>query len=246
MSNRTMSRMTAAGVAAVAGLAVLAPAVANAAAGPGPAAVTQSSVQQPAHLTVASYKAYLKKNWKKGGRETAVAFAKLTPARQAQFLRHLEDRKVYAAFLKQVKGNFELPLHVVDPYNKDVVFVTDVTAHVAKDKAGTLTVRFSVSERVFGIPVTTETITVKGATKGQDKSKKAVAIAKLQNVNAAVSITAGPTRAASKGVITRGSVTWTAKPQVQAFGKKKLVKDQDAAAAITKATRTFEASLSNE
>ncbi|MGV9243086.1 hypothetical protein [Streptomyces sp. NPDC003710] len=245
MSNRTMGRMAAA-VATAAGIAVLAPAAAQAQPARTDTVVSvQAAAQKPAHLTVGSYKAYLKKNWAKGGRETAAKFAELTPTQQRKFLRHLEDRKVYEALRNQVKGGFGRSLHIVDPYNEDVEFVTDVTARIAKDDAGTLTVRFSVSERIFGIPVTTETVTVKGATQGEDRSKKAVTKAHLKNVNAAIAITAGPTRAASKGAVTRGSVTWTAKPQVRAFGAKKVVKEQGAAAVVVKTNRSFVASLAN-
>ncbi|MEU6369600.1 hypothetical protein ABZ876_28675 [Streptomyces sp. NPDC046931] len=236
----------AATVATAAGVAVLAPAAAQAQPARTDTVVSvRATAQKPAHLTVGSYQAYLKRNWAKGGRDTAVKFAGLTPRQQRKFLRHLENRDVYEALRNQVKGSFGMPLHTVAPYDKDIAFVTDVTTRIAKDDAGTLTVRFSVSERIFNIPVTTETITVKGATQGEGKSKKAVTTAELKNVNAAVAITAGPARAASKGAVTRGSVTWTAKPQVKAFGAKKVVKEQGAAAVAVKTNRYFAASLTN-
>lgn len=161
MHNRTMGRLTATAAAAVAGLAVLSPTVSQAAVPGAPDAVqADAAAELPAELTVAGYKTYLKKNWDKGGRETTARFARLTTAQQKKFVKYLEDRKVHSALKDQVKGNFGRPLHVVDPCNADVTFVTDVTATVAKDKNATAPLRFSVSERIYGIPVTTETLTV--------------------------------------------------------------------------------------
>ncbi|MEU2107825.1 hypothetical protein [Streptomyces sp. NPDC019507] len=244
MHNRTMGRLTATAAAAVAGLAVLSPTVSQAAVPGAPAAVqADAAAELPAKLTVAGYKTYLKKNWDKGGRETTARFARLTPAQQKKFVRYLEDRKVYSALKDQVKGNFGRPLHVVDPYNADVTFVTDVTATLAKDKNATATLRFSVSQRIYGIPVTTETLTVKRATKGA--VRKTAATASVRNVNAAIAVKAGVVQAATKGAVTKAEVAWTAKPLVKAFGRKAFVKDQSVSAAITKTGKYFTGKLTN-
>ncbi|MFI5690059.1 hypothetical protein [Streptomyces sp. NPDC051636] len=59
-----------------------------------------------------------------------------------------------------------------------------------------------------------------------------MAQAKIQNLNAAIAITSSGVKGVSKGVITNGYAVWTATPQVKAFGKKKIVKDHVAQAAI--------------
>lgn len=249
MTSRTLGRSTAAvfaTAATAAALAALAPAAQAAPAGHSTGTVAQAAAARtPAHLTVEGYKAYLKKNWKNGGRETTTAFKKLTPAQQKKFLRYLEDRKIYTALHDTVKGNIGHRLHVTDRYNQDVKLVTDVTSGIAKDKAATATLSFSVSERVYGIPVTTETVTVTFQTRGHAKNKNAHAKATLKNVNAAVAVKASKVKAVSKGVVTNGSAVWTATPQVKAFGTKKIVKDHLAQAATTKSGNYFNGRLSN-
>jgi hypothetical protein len=246
VTDRILGR-TATVIAAAAALAALAPVAQALPAGHQNGAVTQTAAARlPAGLTVGGYKTYLKKNWANGGRETAAAFNKLTPAQQKKFLRHLENRKIHAALQDTVKGNFGRRLHITDAYNKDVKFVTDVTSRIGKDKFGTATLSFSVSERIFNIPVTTETVTVTFETRGHAKNKNAHAKATLQNVNAAVAVKASHVKAVSKGVVTNGTAVWTATPQVKAFGAKKIVKNHLAKAAITKTGNYFNGTLGNQ
>ncbi|MCD9901276.1 hypothetical protein LUR56_17605 [Streptomyces sp. MT29] len=61
--------------------------------------------------------------------------------------------------MDQAKGNVGRKLKVVDPYNQDITFVTEVTAKTLKGKS-TKQVSFTVTETIFGIPVTSETLNV--------------------------------------------------------------------------------------
>ncbi|MGW0835026.1 hypothetical protein [Streptomyces prunicolor] len=244
MINRTLSRGTIAALATATAVAVLTPAAQAAPAAARTAPVAHTAAALPAHLTVDGYQAYLKKNWAKGGRETSAAFKKLTPAQRKKFLLHLEDRKIYLALRNTVKGNIGHRLHIVNSYSQDVQLVTDVTSRIAGDKAATATLTFSVSERIYGIPVTTEAVTVSFETRGSAKNKNAHAKVTLKNVNAAIAVKASKPKAVAKGAITNGSTVWTATPQVRAFGKK-LVKDQLIQSAVTKSGKTFNGRLAN-
>jgi hypothetical protein len=244
MINRTLSRGTIAALATATAVAVLAPAAQAVTAAAPTAPVAHTAAVLPAHLTVDGYQAYLKKNWAKGGRETSAAFKKLTPAQRKKFLLHLEDRKIYLALRNTVKGNVGHRLHIVNSYNQDVQLVTDVTSRIAGDKVATATLNFTVSERIYGITVTTETVTVSFETRGHAKNKNAHAKVTLKNVNAAIAVKASKPKAVAKGAITNGSTVWTATPQVRAFGKK-VVKDQLIQSAVTKTGKTFSARLTN-
>ncbi|MFG2780929.1 hypothetical protein ACGFY7_24130 [Streptomyces prunicolor] len=244
MINRTLSRGTIAALATATAVAVLSPAAQAAPAAARTAPVAHTAAALPAHLTVDGYQAYLKKNWAKGGRETSAAFKKLTPAQKKKFLLHLEDRKIYLALHNTVKGNVGHRLHTVNNYNQDVQLVTDVTSRIAGDKVATATLNFTATERIYGIPVTTETVTVSFETRGHAKNKNAHAKVTLKNVNAAIALKASKPTAVSKGTITNGATVWTATPQVRAFGKK-VVKDQLIQAAITKTGKFFNARLTN-
>lgn len=202
MHNRTMGRLTATAAAAVAGLAVLSPTVSQAAVPGAPDAVqADAAAELPAELTIAGYKTYLKKNWDKGGRETTARFARLTPAQQKKFVKYLEDRKVHSALKDQVKGNFGRPLHVVDPCNADVTFVTDVTATVAKDKNATAPPALLGVRAHLRHPGDHRDPHGQRATKGA--VRKTVATASVKNVNAAIAVKAGPVAAATKGASRR-------------------------------------------
>lgn len=244
MIHRTLSRSTIAALATATAVAVLSPAAQAVTAGEHTAAVVHTAGVS-AHLTVDGYQAYLKKNPQNGGRETSVAFKKLTPAQQKKFLLHLEDSKIYLALRNTVKGNIGHRLHATNTFKQDVQLITDVTSRVAGDKNATATLNFTATERIYGIPVTTETVTLTFETRGSAKNKNAHAKVTLKNVNAAIAVKASKPTAVSKGTITNGATVWTATPQVGAFGTKKVVKDQLIQAAVTKTGKFFNARLTN-
>ncbi|MFJ9409212.1 hypothetical protein [Streptomyces sp. NPDC101393] len=228
MLTRTTSRLASAGIATIAGLAVLAPAA--------HALDSAAAGKQPAKLTVAGYTKYLKAKQTPEARKTLKKFNALPKAKKSRFVRYLQDRDVYRALIDTTKGRIGGPLHIVDPYNKDVRFVTDVTSHAAKDKGRTTSVRFTVTEQIYRIPVTSETIRLRYQAK--KPGKKVAATAKLTNVNAALSIKHG--RVTAKGGPATARTTWHASPRVASFGKK-VVKTQS----VASAAGTWKAQLGN-
>ncbi|MFD8466608.1 hypothetical protein ACFV10_16040 [Streptomyces cyaneofuscatus] len=62
--------------------------------------------------------------------------------------------------MDQAKGSVGRKLKVVDPYNQDIKFVTEVTAKTLKGKS-TKQASFTVTETIFGIPVTSETLNLR-------------------------------------------------------------------------------------
>ncbi|MGW0735112.1 hypothetical protein [Streptomyces sp. NPDC002851] len=249
---RISRRLSSTAIAGVASIAVLAPAgsaFADSHVAAKPAAVQAADAQAakkiPAKLTPGSYKKYLKNQRTPQARITLKAFNRLSASKQKRFVKHLQNRNIYKALTNRVKGQLNQPKHVVDPYNKDVKFVTDVKSVTIKDGRGTTRTTFSVSERIYNIPVTTETVTVKFATIGKKQVLgKVTANAKVNNVNAAIAITAGPVKASVNGTVRTGKVAFTATPQVKAFGRK-VVKDDRLSVNYTKKAKTFLGSLTN-
>ncbi|MEV5126966.1 hypothetical protein AB0K49_29870 [Streptomyces decoyicus] len=217
MLTRPARRLSTAALAAVAGLAVLTP-MAH-------AADADAAAKKPAKVTVAGYTKYLQTQKTPAAKKTLKKFSALNKAQKARFVKHLNNRYIYEALTDQVKGSIGRPLYVVDPYNKDVRFITDVTSKVGKDKNHTTTVSFTMTEEIFKIPVTSERIKLTFQRTGKP-GKKATAAAKATNVNAAINIKAG--RVAVKG--NAAKISWAATPRVKAFGKK-LAKTQSVASA---------------
>lgn len=207
MLTSTTGRLTSAAIAAAAGLAVLAPAAANAA----PAA----PAAKPAKLTVPAYTSYLQHQAAKSpaAKKVFKQYLGLSQSQKATLVANLQDHAVYAALKAKAWGKIR-NIHTVDQYNKSVSFVTDVTFRTVKDKVRTTTATFTVTEKIFQIPVTTETVTLTYQTAG--KATKLKATAKVTNLNAAIAITAS-------GQATRGKETHVnivAVPTVKSFGSK--------------------------
>lgn len=220
-------RLTSAAVATVAGLAVLAPAA---------HAVEQGPAKPAAKLTVAGYTKYLQTQKSPEAKLALKKFLKLNKGQKAVFVKDLQDRRIYRALLGQARGPIGTPVSITDPYNKEVRFVTNVSSTVAKDKNRTTTVRFTVTEEIFKIPVTSETLTFRYAAAG-DGPRKTIGSAKVTNVNAAIAIKNNP-RVNIKGDYAQ--TRWVATPQVKSFGKA-VVKQQD----ILGNKATFRAFLGN-
>lgn len=146
--------------------------------------------------------------------QTLKRFLGLSKGQQAVFVKDLQDRKIYKALLGKVAAPVGRPVSITDPYNKEVRFVTKASSSVAKDKNRTTTVSFTVTQEIFRIPVTSETLTVSYPTAGNGP-KRTKASAKVTNVNAAIAIKPG--RVSVKGL--GASTSWAAVPQVKSFGK---------------------------
>ncbi|WP_455358360.1 hypothetical protein [Streptomyces sp. SYSU K21746] len=207
---RTSLRLTAASIAAAAGLAVVSPA---ATAAPAPNKI-------PGKLTVNSYTAYLKTQKIPEAKRTLAKFNKLNAKQKAQFVAYLQDRRIYLALIDQVKGTIGKPLRVVDPYNTDVKFVTEVTSQTGTDDNRTTKVTFKVTETIFSIPVTSETIGLTYTRASKKSSPRIVSgTANVTNVNGAIKI-------APQGKITTklngaasAEISWKATGLVESFGK---------------------------
>ena len=228
MLTRYTGRIATGAIAVAAGLAVLSPMAHAADPAAGPA--------KPAKLTVASYTKYLKTQNTPEAKQTLKKFGALNNKQKAVFLKDLQDRKIYKALLGAANGKVGKPVNITDRYNKDVSFVIKGSSFVAKDKKRTVTARFSVTEKIFNIPVTTETISISVPTAGKGP-RLASAKAEVKNVNAAIKITNN--RVSVKG---RAAQTfWTATPQVSSFGKKPVFKKEH----ILAGNVTFRASLTD-
>ncbi|WP_310724342.1 hypothetical protein [Streptomyces sp. N2A] len=229
MPTRTASRRLAAAAIAVGASAAILTPTAHA------ADASEVVAKKPAKLSVASYQAYLKKQKTPEAKKALKGFSALTKGQQATFVQDLQNRKIYEALLGQVEGRIGQPRTVIDPHNSEVRFVTKASTAVGKDKRRTTTVRFTVTEEIFKIPVTAETISISYPTAGNGP-KRATATAKVANVNAAIAVTHN--RVSVKGY---GAQTyWSAEPQVASFGKAAYKKEHVLGSKVT-----YRASLTN-
>ncbi|MBT2487459.1 hypothetical protein J7E96_02665 [Streptomyces sp. ISL-96] len=236
-------RLAASAVAGAAALAVLAPTTSamDANAQPSNNQAVQAEAQPvAAQLTVKSYTAYLKQQKTPEAKKALNAFTKLPTSKQARFVKYLQDRDIYKALIDQARGNIDRRLKVVDPYNKDVTFITEVTAGKTAMGKSTKQVSFTVTETIFGIPVTSETLNLryeifKGKVSGTPRASS-----EIKNVNAAIRITKGKVARTGHTGVATASTVWKAVPRVQSFGK-----GVDKVQEITADTRTWKAKLAN-
>ncbi|MEW2259757.1 hypothetical protein [Streptomyces sp. NPDC047869] len=197
-------RLASAAIAAVAGLSVLAPAAHAADAAP---------AKPAAKLTVPAYERYLKQQSSPAAKTSAARFAKLNKNQKQIFVKTLQDQKVYKALTGKAWGLIR-NVTTVDPYNKNVTFVTKASFKTAKDKARTTTATFSVTEEIFNIPVTIEGATLVYPTVGK-LPVTTKGSTDVFNINAAIRI---DVTNSTKGNDASGLLT--ALPQVKSFGTK--------------------------
>ncbi|UXY30821.1 hypothetical protein [Streptomyces sp. HUAS TT20] len=201
MLTSTTGRLASAAIATVAGLAVLAP------------AAHAAPAKQAAKLTVPAYEKYLKQQSAPAAKKAAAQFAKLNKNQKQVFVKTLQDQKVYKALTGKAWGKIR-NVTTVDRYNKNVTFVTKASFKTAKGKARTTTATFSVTEKIFNIPVTTEGATLVYPTVGKLPGTT-TASTDVFNINAAIRIDA---TSSVKGNDASGRIT--ALPRVKSFGKK--------------------------
>ncbi|MBT2487452.1 hypothetical protein J7E96_02625 [Streptomyces sp. ISL-96] len=237
-------RIAASAVAGAAALAVLAP---TASAMDATAylnstqAVAQAEAKQPAQLTVKNYTAYLKHQKTPEARKALNAFTKLPADKQARFVKYLQNRNIYKAFSGQAKGKIDRPLKVVDSYNKDVKFVTEVTSKTDQAVQGKSVewISFTVTERIFNVPVTSETLNLRYQF---DKGKVTDVLragSEVKNVNAAIAIHKGKVaRRGHHAAVATASTVWTIYPLVKSFGK-----DLDKVQEVASGSGTWKAKL---
>ncbi|MBT2525308.1 hypothetical protein J7E91_07630 [Streptomyces sp. ISL-99] len=244
MHSRILTRrLAASAVAGTAALAVLAPTAsameANAHRPHDTQTVAQAEAKPAARLTVKSYTTYLKQQKTSEAKKTLNAFTKLPAGKQAKFVKYLQNRDICKALIDQAKGNLDRKLRVVDPYNADVKFVTEVTAKTLKGKS-TKQISFTVTETIFGIPVTSETLSLryqvfKGKVTGTPNANS-----EIKNVNAAIALHKSKVRRTGHTGVATASTVWKAVPRVKSFGK-----GVDKVQEITADARTWKAKLAN-
>ncbi|EKX63183.1 hypothetical protein Sipo8835_37090 [Streptomyces ipomoeae] len=220
-SRLTTRRLATVAVAGAATLAVLAPTASAADLGASQGTRTvasQAAAKLPAKLTVNSYLTYLKTQKTPEAKKTLRSFSALPAAKKARFVTHLQDRKIQEKLLKELSGAINTPKQSVTKVNADVKFVQQVTSkRNFKDAKGATVVSYTVTETIFGIPVTAENLTLHyNVVKGKVQ-RKARAVARVTNVNAAVAIKGGPVKVAVKG-LARAEVKWKLTPKVASFG----------------------------
>ncbi|GHH82109.1 hypothetical protein [Streptomyces capitiformicae] len=199
-------------VAGAASLAVLAPAAS--------AADSAAAAKLPAKLTVKSYTGYLKAQKTPEAKKALKSFSALPAAKKAKFLKYLQDREVYEAMSTQTKGTVNRSVKAVRHYDANVKFnVQIITKKNIKDPKGPASLTFSVTESIYNIPVTTETLNLRyNVVKGKVVAGSARATAEVKNVNAAIAITNNNKVTVNKKGIPKASTTWKATPRVASFG----------------------------
>ncbi|MEV0319151.1 hypothetical protein ACIBKX_06470 [Streptomyces sp. NPDC050658] len=221
MQQRSTLRIAA--VSGVAALAVLAPAAGAFADGHAGAAPASHSIQakKPAQLTVKGYVKYLKTQKTPAAKQTLAKFNKLNGKQKYTFVKLLQNRGVHLALKGSLEGRAD------KTFTKRVnsaVTVTRAADTQRNDKFGSRQVTYSVTESIYKIPVTTESVTVKYRLKGK-KVIKPAATSAVTNTNAAVTVTPKKTtRLVVKGTNVRGEQTFTSTGNVKSFGKKVVKK----------------------
>ncbi|BBC36821.1 hypothetical protein SGFS_081150 [Streptomyces graminofaciens] len=214
-------RLTASAVAAVASIALLG---ASGQAFAGSQADTKPAA--PSKLTVAAYKAWLKKT--PGAAATLKAFSRLPAAKQTAFVGYLQNPKVYKAFTVSHDGDIPKSGKKTVRYNKDVTFTssTTSTARTVK-KVTTVSLSTTATERVFDIPVTTVSTQLAYQTNRDVMTGKGTKVGhKGTNFNAAFAITPSASSAEPEANMLDGRTTWTATPKFKTVGTKPVKKLQ--------------------
>ncbi|EKX60438.1 hypothetical protein PV416_40030 [Streptomyces ipomoeae] len=184
---------------------------------------------KPAKLTVAAYRDYLKHKDVK----TLKAFDKLPKAKQQKFVVHLQSAAVTKAFNVKVGGVLGKNGHAEVVYNNDIRFVGDTRSTVVDDSHGIhrVTVNFTATERIYGIPVVTQKTTLSYVfddfrPKPQVVGKPSVR-STVTNLNAAFGINAPKSTVTVKNRTTVvGAVAWKATPKYKSAGSAAITKRQ--------------------
>ncbi|GFE25933.1 hypothetical protein RB199_30395 [Streptomyces libani] len=246
MSNSSrLRRISSAAIAGAAAVAVLAPAAsAMGTTTVVPAADSSASVSMN-KVTPDKYMAYLIKQRTPESRAVLKAFRALPKAKQVKFLGYLQSRTVYMAFGGQLRGHADenKPVRAVTNHNKDVKFVRATQTNKTKQgRKATVMVAFTVTEKVFNIPVTSEQVWVKYESKRGEVRKVLGGGAKLTNLNAAINITGGKVKPTNlEGHNGFVATTWKATQRADGFGGD-IVKQQRVQAGWG---NTFKANLNN-
>lgn len=182
---------------------------------------------QPAKLTVAKYRDWLKNNDEAAASiKLLKAFDKLPKAKQQKFVGYLQNRKVQEAYNVRAGGYINRGGHNEEAYNKDVRFVADIKGVRKATKSGShITLTFTATERIYNIPVITRKTVLSydyGTAVKSPKYKRSVT-----NLNGAVVIT--PVKKDVIKVSGRNisaTTTWKTKPLYKSVGTTPITKRQ--------------------
>ncbi|MEU5581221.1 hypothetical protein ABZ791_12670 [Streptomyces huasconensis] len=215
-------RIRTATVATVAALAVAAPAgtaFADTSTGDSPA--VSAVKKKPAQLTVKGYIKALKADKSPAAAKTLKAFKKLNDGKkQYAFVKLLQNRDVYEAVAGRTKGILKNGTRTSTKQLNAPVKVTSSTVVTKDDKSGRRVVTFTVTERIYDIPVTSERISVRYTLKGKKKIADPSASTRITNTNKAITIRAPKTTPVRvKGTSVSGHSTIKATGTVESFGK---------------------------
>ncbi|TGB09250.1 hypothetical protein [Streptomyces sp. MZ04] len=208
-----------------------------------------AAAAKPAKLTVKSYQAYLKQQKTPAAHKTLVAFRALPKGKQATFVKQLQNREAYLALSGSSKGGIKTGARKSTVSVNKAVSITRASKVVSgTGKHRPTAISYTLTEKIFGIPVTSERVTVKYQLASKGKAKKIVkpsAKSKVVNTNAAIAIS-GPkvVKTVAKGSGVTARATFRAVPQVKSFGKK-VVKDGTLRASHTAAGSYWSYSLNN-
>lgn len=214
-------RIRTATVTTVAALAVAAPAgvaVAHSHVSGSPTASTAK--KKPAELTVNSYIKALKADKSPAAAKTLKAFKKLDSKKQYAFVKLLQTRDVYKAVVGRSKGTLKNGTRTSTKQLNSPAKVTRSAVVAKNGKSGRRVVTFTVTERIYNIPVTSERISVKFTLKGKKKIVNPSAAIKITNTNKALVIKAPKTIPVRvKGANVSGHSLIKATGTVKSFGK---------------------------
>ncbi|WP_286255972.1 hypothetical protein [Streptomyces graminofaciens] len=173
-------------------------------------------------LTVAGYRAFLKTKDVK----TLKAFDKLPKAKQQKFVDYLQSPAVQKAYAVRAGGYVNRGGHNEEAFNKDVRFVADVKG-VQKVAGGArhITLTFTATERIYGVPVITQKTVLSYQLKGGVKAQKFTR--SVTNLNGAFAVT--PAKNATV-VVTGDNISataaWNAAPLYKSAGTATITKRQ--------------------
>lgn len=196
---------------------------------------------QPAKLTVKDYRSWLMNNDDLAASQKVLkAFDKLPGAKQRKFVGYLQNRAVTKAFALSFAGPVTKGNSSEVKYNNDVRFSGVVKgSNKVVSGARNISLSFTATERIYGIPVVTQKVDLSYKIKGGVKSPTV----KRSVVNMNRAFVVKPVKSTVSGSRTvTATVTWNLAPQYKSAGKGSLVKKQSIA---SYSGQKFGARLSN-
>lgn len=180
---------------------------------------------QPAKLTVKEYRSWLMNNDDLAASQQVLkAFDKLSRAKQQKFVGYLQNRAVTKAFELSFSGSVTRGNSKEVKYNNDVRFSGVVKgSNKVVSGARNISLTFTATERIYGIPVVTQKVDLSYKVKNGVKATKVKR--SVVNMNRAFVIKPVKSSVSGNRTVT-ATVTWNLAPQYKSVGKGSLVKKQ--------------------